>query len=263
MRQLCPDSKSAYPGLKQLAAHYKPDELRLRFVLFPLPYHQHAFATAEAAFTITAALGDDSFTRWLETIYANQDMYANPIVEFIVNCHQTKDLSPMQVVAKLKTLAQKTFPSLTDAQWEEGMTGYGGTEADSQTRVSWKYTCSRGMSGTPMYTLNGVPFEADADWSVDQWRHIIDPLVKANKPSLEEEGELQAAWKDEHLSGAPRSHPDRDVMHLVRSGEWATAAQACEGVAGGARACEYFPGRAMCCQGHEACILRDGCVALQ
>lgn len=73
--QLCPDSKSAYPGLQKLAEHYAPEQLRLRFVLFPLPYHQHAFAAAEAAFTITSALGDGEFTKWLETMYANQDMY--------------------------------------------------------------------------------------------------------------------------------------------------------------------------------------------
>ncbi|KAL4171102.1 hypothetical protein KRP22_009200 [Phytophthora ramorum] len=211
---LCPDSKSAYPGLKKLAEHYGPTELRVRFVLFPLPYHQHAFATAEAAFTITTSLGDASFTKWLETIYANQDIFWNKA---------TKDLSPVQVVEKLKTLAQKTFPSLTDEQWTKQMTGYGGTDVDAQARESWKYTCSRGMSGTPLYTLNGVPFDADADWTFEQWFHVIDPLVKANKPALEVH-ETQM-WKNVHLSGVPQAQPDRDVMHLVGTGDWATTAQ--------------------------------------
>ncbi|OWZ22815.1 hypothetical protein PHMEG_0002405 [Phytophthora megakarya] len=249
---LCPDSKTAYPGLKKLVEHYGADELRVRFVLFPLPYHQHAFATAEAAFTITTALGDKSFIQWLETIYANQDIFWNKA---------TKDLSPVQVIDKLKTLAQKTFPSLTDKQWDEQMTGYGGTDVDDHTRKEWKYTCSRGMSGTPMYTLNGAPFEAGADWSFSQWFKVIDPLVKANQPALK--GQETQMWKDFHLSGVPRVQPDRDIMHLVSSGEWATTAQVCEGIAGGARACEFAPGRAMCCQNNEACILREGCVSLQ
>jgi hypothetical protein len=174
----------------------------------------------------------------------------------------TKDKSPVQVVQKLKTLAQKTFPSLTDKQWDEQMTGYGGTDVDDHTRESWKYTCSRGMSGTPMYTLNGVPFEADADWTFEQWFKVIDPLVKANKPALAVQVETQA-WKDVHLSGVPRVQPDRNVLHLVHTGEWTASAQVCEGVGGGARACEYVPGRAMCCQAGEACILREGCVPLQ
>ncbi|KAG1712108.1 hypothetical protein DVH05_009347 [Phytophthora capsici] len=251
---LCPDSKSAYPGLKKLVEHYEADDLRVRFVLFPLPYHQHAFATAEAAFTVTTALGDKTFTTWLETIYANQDIFWNKA---------TKDLSPVQVVQQLKTLAQKTFPSLTDKQWDEQMTGYGGTDVDDHTRESWKYTCSRGMSGTPMYTLNGVPFNADADWTFEQWFKVIDPLVKANKPSVEMQAETQA-WKNVHISGVPRAQPDRDVMHLVRSGVWgSTTAQVCDSIAGGGRACEFAPGRAMCCQTDEACILREGCVPLQ
>lgn len=195
-----------------------------------------------------------------------QDGYIEADMLYSVDCSfwnkATKDLSPVQVVGKLKTLAQKTFPSLTDEQWDKQMMGYGGTDVDDHTRESWKYTCSRGMSGTPMYTLNGVPFEADADWPFEQWFKVIDPLVKANKPVLNVRAEAQA-WKDFHLSGVPRGQPDRDVMHLVRAGEWATSAQVCEGIAGGARACEYVPGRAMCCQADEACILREGCVALQ
>uniref|UniRef100_K3WIJ4 Thioredoxin-like fold domain-containing protein n=1 Tax=Globisporangium ultimum (strain ATCC 200006 / CBS 805.95 / DAOM BR144) TaxID=431595 RepID=K3WIJ4_GLOUD len=175
---LCPASKSAYPGLDKLVKHYKPSELRLRFVLFPLPYHQHAFTAAESAFTITKALGDDKFTKWLETVYDNQESYWNK---------KTKDLTSVQVTKSFHKLAKETFPDLTDEQWEKGMTGYGGTDADSDARVSWKYTCTRTMSGTPMYTLNGVPFEAaDSEWSFDDWFKVIDPLV-ANKKKKSEE----------------------------------------------------------------------------
>ncbi|GMF15609.1 unnamed protein product [Phytophthora lilii] len=90
-----------------------------------------------------------------------------------------------------------------------------------------------------MYTLNGVPFEADADWTYEQWFKVIDPLVQANKPKVDTAAETQMAWKDVHLSGVPRAYPDRDVMHLVHTGDWTTTAQVCEGIAGGARACEY------------------------
>lgn len=105
---------------------------------------------------------------------------------------KTKDLTAVQVTEKLHKLAKETFPALTDAQWEKGMTGYGGTDADSNTRASWKYTCTRTVSGTPMYTLNGVPFEsADSEWSFHDWFKVIDPLVQANK-----EKELLAVERD-------------------------------------------------------------------
>lgn len=88
---------------------------------------------------------------------------------------------------KLKTLAQKTFPKLTDEQWAKGMNGYGGTDADQEARVSWKYTCTRSVSGTPMYTLNGVPLEADSDWDFKDWAKIIDPLVHSNSKKAEDD----------------------------------------------------------------------------
>ncbi|TYZ59446.1 hypothetical protein PybrP1_012785 [[Pythium] brassicae (nom. inval.)] len=244
---LCPDSKSAYPGLKKLAEHYARDELRVKFVLFPLPYHQHAFAAAEAAFTITTALGDDRFTLWLETMYANQDIFWNK---------PTKDLTPVQVTDKLRELAQKTFPSLSNEQWAKGMTGYGGTDADDRTRAEWKYACSRGKSGTPLYTLNGMPFDADPTWGFDDWFQVIDPLVQAN---AKREGLVQKLVL--RMSGVPPAVPDRQVLHFARH-ETLAAASVCVGVAGGARPCEFAPGRAMCCLAHEACVLRSGCTAL-
>lgn len=250
---LCPDSKSAYPGLKKIVEHYEADEFRVRFVLFPLPYHQHAYTTAEAAFAITTSLGDKTFTTWLETIYANQAIFWNKA---------TKDLSSAQVTRKLKKVAQITFPSLTEKQWDEGMTGYGGTDVDNQARESWKYSCSRGISGTPMYMLNGVPFEAGANWTVEQWFEVIDPLVKANNVAIKVKSDLQE-WKNVHLSGTPRGLPDRDVTHLLRAGEWATSSSVCKNNIGREKACEFAPGRVMCCHINEACILRDGCVMLE
>ncbi|KAH7488161.1 hypothetical protein PRNP1_007396 [Phytophthora ramorum] len=171
---LCPFSKAAYAGVKALADHYEPEEFRVKAVVFPLPFHQHGFTAAESVFTITSALGDGQFTPWLEVIYENQERFWNMA---------TKDLSAVQVTNELKVLAKKTFPSLTDKQWEEGMTGYGGTEADQHTRVTWKYACTRTVTGTPQYTLNGAPFEdADSSWKLEDWLKVIDPMIQANTP---------------------------------------------------------------------------------
>ncbi|KAJ0399843.1 hypothetical protein ATCC90586_005385 [Pythium insidiosum] len=229
---LCPDSKSAFPGLKKLAEHYEPDEFRLTFVLFPLPYHQHAFAAAESTYTITAALGDASFDTWLETLYANQDIFWNKA---------TKDKSPVEVNDMFFALASKTFPSLTNAQWSEGMNGYGGTFADEAARVAWKYTCSRGKSGTPMYTLNGVPFDAEATWTFEDWFKVINPLVEANKPS-------PPAAASRVRDQALRLHrmpvvPDRRVVHFANAGDAVKLAAVCDYVRGGHRPCEFLPGR--------------------
>ncbi|KAE8899689.1 hypothetical protein PF005_g6205 [Phytophthora fragariae] len=170
---LCPYSKAAYDGVKALASHYEPEQVRVKAVLFPLPFHQHGFTAAESVFTVTSALGADHFTPWLEALYENQERFWNKA---------TKDKSAVQVTDELKALAKKTFPDLKDEQWERGMTGYGGTEVDQHTRVTWKYACTRTVTGTPQYTLNGVPFEdADSSWKLEDWRKVIDPLVKSTK----------------------------------------------------------------------------------
>ena len=49
----------------------------------------------------------------------------------------------MEVTQKLFDLAKLTFSELTTGQWEKGMSGWGGTNADTETRTSWKYACSR------------------------------------------------------------------------------------------------------------------------
>jgi hypothetical protein len=65
----------------------------------------------------------------------------------------TKDMGQAQVTEKIRQLAMTTFPELTDTAWREGMTGHGGTERDSDTRTAWKYACTRGISGTPMFLV--------------------------------------------------------------------------------------------------------------
>lgn len=168
----------------------------------------------------------------------------------------------MQVTDKLRQLAQKTFPDLSDEQWAKGMTGFGGTDADDRTRAEWKYSCSRGKTGTPLYNLNGVPFDAGADWSFDDWFKVIDPLVKANGKSEANNAAATVVQRTAvRMSGVPPATPDRQVLHFARH-QTLSAASVCAGVTSGARPCEFVPGRAMCCQAHEACVLHSGCAAL-
>ncbi|ETW09294.1 hypothetical protein H310_01686 [Aphanomyces invadans] len=164
---LCPDSKAAYPALKQLAETL-PNQFLLRFHQFPLPYHHQGFPIAQATHTITHALGRDTFVKWLETVYDVQDEYWNK---------QTEDMGQKQVTAKIEALAKSTFPSLTDAQWKDGMTGHGGTKRDLDTRTEWKHACTRGISGTPQFLLNDVPINVDTTWTYDDWMGFLEPLL--------------------------------------------------------------------------------------
>lgn len=186
----------------------------------------------------------------------------------------TKDMTPVQVTDQLQGIAQYIFPSLTDEQWKKGMSGYGGTDADDQARVSWKYTCTRGMSGTPMYTLNGVPINADALWTVEKWKKLLDPLIKGNRAKwyglpvynqhvndmMEDNGKPKAPPK-------PCGHPleavafqvsaKREDVHIHEP--QMLLASVCVDTPGG-RPCEYTKGVAQCCIGHDICVMNTGCV---
>ena len=38
-----------------------------------------------------------------------------------------------------------------------------------ETRYSWKYGCSRGISGAPIYLANGVVVDGSEAWGVKEW----------------------------------------------------------------------------------------------
>lgn len=42
----CPDSKVAFPVMKQVAAAYGSQTVRIKFFIFPLPYHRSAHIAA-------------------------------------------------------------------------------------------------------------------------------------------------------------------------------------------------------------------------
>ncbi|KAF0735199.1 hypothetical protein Ae201684P_002648 [Aphanomyces euteiches] len=165
---LCPYSKMAYPALKQLVQHESPDRFRLRVHQFPLPYHHQAFSVAQASETISFALGRETFETWMEAVFEEQDSFGNKV---------TENQGQKNVTAQIHALAKKTFPNLTDAQWADGMTGHGGTDRDDDTRVAWKYACSRGISGTPMFLLNAVAIDADPAWTYHDWIEFLKPFL--------------------------------------------------------------------------------------
>ncbi|XP_035824507.1 uncharacterized protein LOC106011198, partial [Aplysia californica] len=48
---------------------------------------------------------------------------------------------------------------------------------DSATRLAWKYGCTRGVYGTPLFTVNDVFVQAQDNWTVAQWVALIKPLL--------------------------------------------------------------------------------------
>ena len=49
---ICKDARKSFPVLREVADLYGPDRVRLSSVMFPLPYHPHAFYAAAVSILV-------------------------------------------------------------------------------------------------------------------------------------------------------------------------------------------------------------------
>ncbi|KAJ8313102.1 hypothetical protein KUTeg_010475 [Tegillarca granosa] len=165
MGPLCPDSQMAFPTITQLAISYGPKTLRLNIHLFPLPYHRNSFLVAMGQHVVDQVTNGNMSYTWMKNIYADLNALSNTA---------TADQSENQVKDKLSQIAstvgvsKSVFLSLMN-----------NVNIDENTRIGWKYTCSRGVSGTPTFMVNDVLVGADASWTVNDWKKVIDPLLQS------------------------------------------------------------------------------------
>jgi len=162
---LCPDSAAAWPVVKQVVAAY-PTQLYFLMHTFSLPYHTNAFIANQGAHVV-----DRHTMHNLTAVAAYADLIFSVQAAFFNAA--TKDKTITQVIAALATnVEQAGLLSASDFT-----AGIADTDINMDTRISWKYGCSRGITGTASFLLNGVFVPADGSWTLDQWKAIIDPLL--------------------------------------------------------------------------------------
>ncbi|XXQ30125.1 Thioredoxin-like fold domain-containing protein [Plasmodiophora brassicae] len=160
---MCPDCRADDPIITQLARHYG-DRVRIVYHVFPLPYHRNAFAMAQLAHYIGNRLNTTGFLKWKTGAFAVQDSFGN---------QATSGLSQDDVNSRLADVVaqhvgidkESALAALKDGQF------------DWATRVSWKYACSRAVSGTPTYLVNGVNAFSNEQRTLDAWIALIDGLL--------------------------------------------------------------------------------------
>lgn len=90
---------------------------------------------------------------------------------------ETRNLSKDSIVKEIVKFATVIVGSSYSSPLQFG---FNDIQTDLKTRVSFKYSASRGVYGTPFFFVNGfgLPGAGSAlDYKV--WRSIIDPLVGA------------------------------------------------------------------------------------
>jgi len=166
----CPDSKQAFPTLLQVADHFGTQLLELKIHMFPLPYHRNSHLLSKAAYVLDgfkSKTKNSTVYDWFKMVYDNIDKIAPSATT------EMTDSQVMDLVAGWAT-AVSGIPA---AELKKGVSDVG---IDESTRLAWKYGCTRGVYGTPLFTVNDVFVQAQADWTVAQWISLIKPVTKLN-----------------------------------------------------------------------------------
>jgi len=166
---LCPDSAAAWPTMKAVVAAY-PSDVYFLMHTFPLPYHTNGFIAGQGVHVV-----DHGTMHNLTAVTAYADLLFSVQASFFNAA--TKDKTITQVIAALADYVDAAG-LLSSADFTQGIAD---TNINLETRYSWKYGCSRGMTATASFLLNGVWLPADGSWALADWKAVIDPLVQANQ----------------------------------------------------------------------------------
>jgi len=217
---LCPDCAAAWPNIKNVLAYYNPSgqPSALRFYLhsFPLPFHTWAYSASQGAQTIWANSPQLIF-QYFDTMFSSQSEFWNSA---------TSSLTGTQVLSMMADVVQ-AGTGFSSATFMNGM--YNST-SDLNARISWKYGCSRGVSGTPWFFVNGIQVQADPSWTLSDWRQVLDPLLPSSFAHLKARKQL--------------SPLDMGSFQSCPAGQ---------------KQCNYLPGKYQCCPPGESCVPNAGC----
>jgi protein-disulfide isomerase len=162
---LCPDSWNSWMQLEPVFQHYNlPNNQTIRFTLhlLPLNYHTYAFIVAQGLRIVVDNLQHpaDIWTYINQTFYNQANFYAINLTEFTGN----------QVYQNLTNFMNSILPAYS-SYIANGL-GYDNTQ-DVETRASWSYAISRGVTGTPTFFLNGVYIDGADQYNTTQWMPIF------------------------------------------------------------------------------------------
>ncbi|CAM0907895.1 unnamed protein product [Alopecurus aequalis] len=163
---VCPDSRDAWPQLQKAVDHYGAGRVAVVVHLFPLPYHSSAFIACRSIHTVHK-LNTSAVYPLLEKFFKYQEGYYN---------QPTYKKSRETVVSEITN--NLVAPVIGEANLAAYKAGFNDSQSDQATRISFKYGCARGVTGTPYFFVNGMPL-ADLGSPVDynKWISTLDPLV--------------------------------------------------------------------------------------
>jgi len=99
---------------------------------------------------------------YFNLVFANQEQFYTP---------NTLHLTPEDVQVDLVHIIDQALPAYAKI-FADGLEY--GNQYDSEARVSWKYACYRGVTGTPTYFANGVAINGGGSFQAQDWRNFLN-----------------------------------------------------------------------------------------
>ena len=129
---LCPGCKAAWPTVLQVIQAYGT-QIHVRIHTFPLPYHTNSFVASQGLHVIANATNRnlEAIFQYATKVMENQQIWYNDA---------TKTMTMPQVIESLASFVDR-LGLLTKEKFLAGMAS---DDVNDETRISWKYACSRG-----------------------------------------------------------------------------------------------------------------------
>jgi protein-disulfide isomerase len=181
----CPFCSRVEPTLDQVKSTYGKDKVRLVWKNQPLPFHEKAKPSAEAAQVVFMQKGNEAFWKFHDTAFKNQ-----------------KDLSP-ESYEKWAVAA-----GVDAAKWKADWSAHKGAKKVEEDQALANKV---GANGTPAFRINGV--ELSGAQPFDKFKEAIDKeLAKANAKiaSGTPKDKVYVAMSTENFKAPPPKGKDED-----------------------------------------------------
>ena len=187
----CPFTARATATVAQLMDAYGPEKLRVVWKNHPLPFHEKAAGTAEAAEGVRALSGNDAFWRFHDIVFRNQaELGPERVIVWAERAGVTR-IDELKAGLAAHTWKPKVDRDIRDAE-------------------------ASGLSGTPAFFIEGVALSGAQPF--ERFKTIVDEQLTQAQAKLESgtpRDQLYAVLSNENKALHPPVKHEREAENLA------------------------------------------------
>eukprot|EP00695_Tsukubamonas_globosa_P001841 TRINITY_DN2908_c0_g1_i1.p1 TRINITY_DN2908_c0_g1~~TRINITY_DN2908_c0_g1_i1.p1 ORF type:complete len:230 (+),score=83.69 TRINITY_DN2908_c0_g1_i1:70-690(+) len=158
----CPDTRDGwFQNIVPLLSSSLSSEIRFVFHSLPLPWHMTSFDAHQSALIVEREK-PGSYFEYVSVLFANQDAWSNSILD---KGNRNTLWQTLYTYAQPFGVNQTVF-----------MASMADPKLNWAVRVSYKYSTSRSVVGTPTYFLNGVRVANGDELTSQGWQDLMKSL---------------------------------------------------------------------------------------